>query len=394
MKKQTNTYNRISPAARIGNVSEYYFSKKLKEIARLNAQGKNIINLGIGSPDLPPAPSTLSTFCAEVVKSDAHGYQPYAGIAQLRNAFAGWYGKWFGVELDPDREIQPLIGSKEGILHISLAFLNPGDAVLIPNPGYPTYSSASKLAGAEILEYPLSEKNDWLPDFEALEKSDLSRVKLMWVNYPHMPTGTPASMPLFEKLIDLGKRHNIVVCNDNPYSFILNDNPLSLLSVKGAKEMAIEMNSMSKSHNMPGWRMAMVASNATFIEWILRVKSNVDSGQFKPMQLAAAEALDYGKEWYDAINARYRKRRELAAEIMDITGCMCNPAQTGLFLWGKIPLRYKNAEELSDELLYKANVFATPGNIFGSQGEQYIRLSLCCNETMLKEAIRRIEEMI
>ena len=391
MKKQICSHNGIAPATRIENVNEYYFSKKLKEIAQLNAQGKNIINLGIGSPDFPPATSTLAVFCNEAVKPDAHGYQPYVGITPLRNAFAEWYKRWFGVTLDPDKEIQPLIGSKEGILHISLAFLNPGDAVLIPNPGYPTYSSASKLAGAEIIEYCLSEENGWLPDFEALEKSDLSHVKLMWVNYPHMPTGTPANVSLFKKLIDFGKRHNIVICNDNPYSFILNDNPLSLLSIEGAKEIAIEMNSMSKSHNMPGWRIAMVASNATFIEWILRVKSNVDSGQFKPMQLAAAEALAYGKEWYAEVNARYRARRKLAAEIMNMTGCVYNPAQTGLFLWGKIPSRYKNAEELSDELLYRANVFAVPGSIFGTQGAQYLRLSLCCNETMLKEAIVRIK---
>ena len=391
MKMENTARNTIVPAQRVSKVSEYYFSKKLKEIAALNAEGKNIISLGIGSPDLPPAKEVLDTFCREVVKPDTHGYQPYIGIPALRTAFAGWYKKWFNVELDANKEIQPLIGSKEGIIHISLAFLNPGDKVLIPNPGYPTYRSASELAGAEIIEYKLCEENGWLPDFEALEKEDLANVKLMWVNYPHMPTGTPATPKLFEKLIAFGKRHNIVICNDNPYSFILNDNPLSLLQVEGAKEIAIELNSMSKSHNMPGWRMAMVASNPTFIEWILRVKSNVDSGQFKPMQLAAVEALNSGKEWYDFVNATYRTRRVLAEEIMHITGCAYNPAQSGLFLWGKIPSCYKNGEELSDELLYKANVFITPGSVFGTQGGQYIRISLCCDETMLNEAIERIK---
>ncbi|MDD6209187.1 MAG: aminotransferase class I/II-fold pyridoxal phosphate-dependent enzyme [Bacteroidales bacterium] len=393
MKKEDKVCNGILPAARIGKVSEYYFSKKLKEIAQMNADGMNVINLGIGSPDLPPAPSTIEIFCREVSQPDTHGYQPYIGIAPLRTAFSEWYKKWFQVELDPNKEIQPLIGSKEGILHISMAFLNPGDGVLVPNPGYPTYSSVTKLVGAKIIEYKLSEENGWLPDFDALEELDLSGVKLMWVNYPHMPTGTPASKPLFEKLIAFGKRHNIVICNDNPYSFILNDKPLSLLSIEGAKEIAIEMNSMSKSHNMPGWRMAMVASNPTFIEWILRVKSNVDSGQFKPMQLAAAEALGYGKEWYDSINVLYKERRILAQQIMEMLGCTYNPAQTGLFLWGKVPSRYTNAEALSDELLYKAHVFATPGSVFGTQGEHYLRLSLCCNIKTLKEAIERIKKI-
>ena len=391
MRKEHKMHSTIVPAQRISKVSEYYFSRKLKEIANLNAEGKNIINLGIGSPDLPPARETLDVFCREVVKHDTHGYQSYIGIPALRKAFSGWYKKWFDVELDMDKEIQPLIGSKEGIIHISLAFLNPGDKVLIPNPGYPTYRSASELAGAEIVEYKLCEASGWLPDFESLEKEDLANVKLMWVNYPHMPTGAPASLELFEKLIDFGRRHGIVICNDNPYSFILNDAPISLLKVEGAKEIAIELNSMSKSHNMPGWRMAMLASNPTFIEWILRVKSNVDSGQFKPMQLAAADALSCGEDWYDFINDTYRKRRVLAEEIMRITGCSYSSVQTGLFLWGKIPPCYRNGEELSDALLYKANVFITPGSVFGTQGDQYIRISLCCDEPMLNEAIERIQ---
>ena len=394
MKKDSTARNAIVPAQRISRVSEYYFSRKLKEISALNAEGKNIINLGIGSPDLPPSQEILDVFCRETVKSDAHGYQPYAGVPSLRAAFTEWYKRWFGVELDANKEIQPLIGSKEGIIHISLAFLNPGDKVLIPNPGYPTYQSASELVGAEIIEYNLCEANGWLPDFEALEKEDLAAVKLMWVNYPHMPTGTPASIALFQQLIAFGKKHNIVICNDNPYSFILNDSPLSLLSVEGAKEIAIELNSMSKSHNMPGWRMAMVASNPTFIEWILRVKSNVDSGQFKPMQLAAAQALEQGQEWYDFINATYRERRVLAQEIMDITGCVCNPAQSGLFLWGRIPDGCDSGEALADNLLYNANVFITPGSVFGTQGDRYVRISLCCNESMLNEAIKRIKNNI
>lgn len=381
----------VVPASRIGTVSEYYFSRKLKEVAQMNAEGADVINLGIGSPDLPPAPSTIDVFCREVSKADAHGYQPYIGIASLREAFAKWYQQWFGVSLDPRCEIQPLIGSKEGILHISMAFVNPGDAVLVPNPGYPTYRSVTRLVGADVIEYNLCEENGWLPDFEALEGYDLSRVKLMWVNYPHMPTGTRASKSLFERLIDFGKRHNIVICNDNPYSFILNREQLSLLSIDGAKDIAIELNSMSKSHNMPGWRMAMVASNPTFIEWILRVKSNVDSGQFKPMQLAAAEALRYGADWYDSINSVYRSRRDIALELMELIGCVCDPQQVGLFLWGRIPDSYMHAEALSDRLLYDAHVFATPGSVFGSQGERYLRISLCCNESLFKRAIERVK---
>ena len=394
MKRENKVYKGIVPASRIGTVSEYYFSRKLKEVAQMNAEGADVINLGIGSPDLPPAPSTIDVFCREVSKADSHGYQPYIGIAPLRESFAKWYEQWFGVSLDPRCEIQPLIGSKEGILHISMAFLNPGDGVLVPNPGYPTYRSVSHLVGAEVIEYNLCEENGWLPDFEALEQYDLSHVKLMWVNYPHMPTGTRASKALFERLIDFGKRHNIVICNDNPYSFILNKEQLSLLSVEGAKDIAIELNSMSKSHNMPGWRMAMVASNPTFIEWILRVKSNVDSGQFKPMQLAAAEALGYGADWYDSINRIYRSRRDIALDLMGLIGCTCNPQQVGLFLWGRIPDHYTNAEALSDRLLYDAHVFATPGSVFGSQGERYLRISLCCNESLFKRAIERIKNIL
>ncbi len=384
----------FQPATRVNNVQEYYFSRKLKEVAEMNAAGRQVINLGVGSPDLPPSGETIETLCQHAHQSNEHGYQPYVGIPELRKAFASWYNKWYGVELNPNTEIQPLIGSKEGILHISLAFLNPGDSVLVPNPGYPTYSSVSNLVGANIIPYELKEENDWFPDFDALEKEDLSNVKLMWVNYPNMPTGANASVELFEKLVTFGRRHDIVICNDNPYSFILNDQPLSLLSIPGAKEVCIEMNSMSKSHNMPGWRIAMLASNPEFVQWILKVKSNIDSGQFKPMQYAAAEALNAPDEWYKHMNDVYRSRRNLAGQIMHSLGCSFDEKQVGLFLWGRIPDKVTSVNELADRVLYEANVFVTPGFIFGSRGERYLRLSLCCNEETLQEALKRIQTTI
>ncbi|MDR1556071.1 MAG: aminotransferase class I/II-fold pyridoxal phosphate-dependent enzyme [Tannerellaceae bacterium] len=384
----------ITPAERVNNVSEYYFSRKLKEIARMNIAGKQIINLGIGSPDLPPPAPAIETLRAHALRADEHGYQPYTGIPELRTAFSAWYKAWYNVETDPDTEIQPLIGSKEGILHISLAFLNPGDGVLLPNPGYPTYSSVSHLTGARLIPYDLKEEQGWYPDFETLEQTDLSGVKLMWVNYPHMPTGANAGMELFERLVAFGRRHGIVVVNDNPYSFILNDRPLSILSVPGAKDICIEMNSLSKSHNMPGWRMAMLASNARFVQWILKVKSNIDSGQFKPMQYAAAEALRAPREWYDEMNRVYRGRRYLAAEIMHTLRCRFDEKQVGMFLWGKIPEEAISSEALADKILYDANVFITPGFIFGSQGERYIRISLCCRNETLQEALNRIQQYI
>lgn len=400
MQKENKVYN-IRPADRIGCVDEYYFSKKLKEIAEMNAAGKDVISLGVGSPDMPPSGQAIATFCAEVQKEDVHGYQPYTGIPALREGFASWYSRWYGVELDPATEIQPLIGSKEGILHISMAFLNPGDGVLVPNPGYPTYTSVSKLVGADIVTYHLDEKNGWYPDFGELEhllaerrKEGKPAVKLMWVNYPNMPTGADASIGLYEKLVDFGKNHGIVICNDNPYSFILNDNPLSILSIQGAKEVCIELNSMSKSHNMPGWRMAMLASNATFVQWVLRVKSNVDSGQFRPMQSAVVEALKAGKDWYDGMNGIYRKRRELAGQIMEVLGCVYEREQVGMFLWGKIPDYMGSGEVLADKVLREANVFITPGFIFGSAGNRYVRISLCCKEHVLEKAIERIKQCI
>ncbi|MDR1121599.1 MAG: aminotransferase class I/II-fold pyridoxal phosphate-dependent enzyme [Dysgonamonadaceae bacterium] len=393
MKKENKACKTIQPANRLQSVSEYYFSKKLQEVADMNRDGKAVINLGIGSPDLPPSENTLNTMCEQTLRPDTHGYQPYVGIPELRQAFAEWYDKWFQVKLDPASEIQPLIGSKEGILHISLAFLNPGDGVLVPNPGYPTYTSVSKLVEARIVPYELDEYRDWQPDFEALEQLDLTDVKLMWVNYPNMPTGANATSALFRRLVDFGRKHGIVIVNDNPYSFILNDKRRSILQIEGAKEGCIELNSMSKSHNMPGWRMAMLASNATFVSWVLKVKSNIDSGQFKPMMLAAVEAMKNTADWHDAMNEIYRKRRMIAEQIMQTLSCTCDPRQTGLFLWGKIPDSCKDSGALADQILYDAHVFITPGFIFGSKGERYIRISLCCNEALLSKALERIKNI-
>jgi len=392
MQKENKVYN-ITPANRVGSVQEYYFSRKLKEVAEMNAAGKNVINLGVGSPDLPPSERTIETLCEHARQPNEHGYQPYVGIPELRKGFADWYKKWYDVDLDPKTEIQPLIGSKEGILHISLAFLNPGEGVLVPNPGYPTYSSVSKLVEANLISYELKEELGWQPDFDELEKMDLSNVKLMWTNYPNMPTGANASMELYEKLVAFGKKHGIIICNDNPYSFILNEYPSSILSVPGAKDICIEMNSMSKAHNMPGWRMAMLASNAQFVQWVLRVKSNIDSGQFKPMQYAAVEALSAPKEWYDNMNQVYRSRRNLAGQIMRTLGCEYDEKQVGMFLWGKIPAGAKGSEAIADRVLYEANVFLTPGFIFGSQGERYIRISLCCKNETLEEALKRVKKI-
>lgn len=386
--------SRIEPAQRVSMVKEYYFSKKLKEVARLNAEGRDIISLGIGGPDRPPHAHVVDTLCEYAHRSDTHGYQPYVGPVELRQAYADWYRRWYGVELNPANEIQPLIGSKEGILHITLAFVNPGDGVLVPNPGYPTYTSVSRLAGAEIFTYNLKEENAWYPDFDELESLPLDRIKLMWVNYPNMPTGAPATHELYEKIVDFGRRHNILIVNDNPYSFILNDNPISMLSVEGAKDVVIEMNSLSKSHNMAGWRMAMLASNAQFVEWVLKVKSNIDSGQFRPAMLAAVEALKCDSDWFDELNAVYARRRRVAERIMDALGCTFDPRQRGLFLWGKIPDAAESSEKFADNILYNARVFITPGFIFGSNGERFIRISLCATEEKMEEALTRIKQTI
>jgi len=386
--------NSIQPAERLSLVSEYYFSRKLKEVAQMNAEGKDVISLAIGSPDMPPSEKTIQTLCDVASRPDAHGYQPTVGTPELRQAMANFYRRWYGVELNPANEIQPLIGSKEGILHVTLAFVNPGEEVLVPNPGYPTYTSLSKILGAKVVNYDLLEDNGWQPDFEGLEKMDLSKVKLMWTNYPNMPTGGNARMETYEKLVDFARRHNIVVVNDNPYSFILNEKPMSLLQVEGAKDCCIEFNSMSKSHNMPGWRVGMCATNPTFISWILKIKSNIDSGTFRGIQLAAAAAYDNDAEWHHEANVEtYGRRRKYAEQIMDFLGCKYDPQQVGMFLWGRIPDSYATCEELTERVLHEARVFITPGFIFGSRGERYIRISLCAKETVFEKALSRIKEM-
>lgn len=390
--KENDTYA-IQPAQRLESVSEYYFSRKLKEVAAMNAAGMQVISLGVGSPDMPPSEETVETLCTEAHNPDGHGYQPYVGIPELREAFSRFYKHWYGVELDAKSEIQPLIGSKEGILHVTLAFVNPGEQVLVPNPGYPTYTSLSRLLGAEVVHYDLKEKNGWMPDFDALERMDLSRVKLMWTNYPNMPTGANATPELYERLVDFARRKGIVIVNDNPYSFILNDHPLSILSVEGAKDCCIEFNSMSKSHNMPGWRIGMIAANPTFISWILKVKSNIDSGMYRAMQLAAVKALDAEADWYEGNNANYSARRKTAGAIMDALGCTYDKNQVGMFLWGRIPDHYTDVEELTERVLHEARVFIVPGFIFGSNGSRYIRISLCAKNEKLEEALKRILQL-
>ncbi|MGQ1784084.1 pyridoxal phosphate-dependent aminotransferase [Saccharicrinis sp. GN24d3] len=382
----------IQPANRISEVKEYYFSKKLREIDEMRQQGIQVINLGIGNPDRPPHPEVLKELNKASSEKGNHGYQSYIGIPELRNAFASWYRQYFEVALDPAKEVLPLMGSKEGIMHISMAFLNKDDKVLVPNPGYPTYASVSKLVEAEMVTYDLEEELNWQPDFEKLEKLDLSKVKLMWVNYPNMPTGANATLELFEKLVAFGKKHNILICNDNPYSFILNDNPLSIFRIEGAKDTCIELNSLSKSHNMAGWRVGMVASNPEFIQYILRVKSNMDSGMFKPLQLAAAKALGLKKSWYDEVNKEYYQRRELVWKIMDMLDCKYDKNQSGMFIWARIPEQTESAERLSDQILKHAHVFITPGSIFGQKGQRYIRISLCSTQDVLKESIEKIKQ--
>lgn len=398
----------IKPAKRTESVQEYYFSRKLKEIAAMNAErtaaGREpVINLGIGSPDGMPPAEAVAALCESAVQPGNHAYQSYVGLPELRAAFAEWYARWYGVELDPAKEIQPLVGSKEAILLISLAFLDKGDKVLVPDPGYPTYSSASKLVEAEIVRYDLKAENGWQPDFEALEQMDLEGVKIMWTNYPNMPTGAPATEELYAKLVDFGKRHGILICNDNPYSFILNDRPISILAQPGAKECCLELNSLSKAHNMAGWRVGMVAAEAEVISQILKVKSQMDSGMFKPLQLAAVEALKQGPEWFEQLNAEYSRRRVLAGEIFDILGVEYDGNSIGMFLWGKITdaCRFDRAEgtekslgeQLADKVLYEAGVFITPGFIFGKNGEDYVRISLCAKPEVLKKAADLIRQI-
>ena len=386
--------SKIQPAERLSLVQEYYFSRKLKEVAQMNAEGKDIISLAIGSPDMPPSQQTIDKLCEVAHQPNAHGYQPTQGTPELREAMAGFYKRWYNVDLDAKSELLPLIGSKEGILHVTLAFVNPGDEVLVPNPGYPTYTSLSKILGAKIVNYDLREDNGWQPDFDELEKMDLSRVKLMWTNYPNMPTGGRAQRATYERLVKFAQEHGIVVVNDNPYSFILSEEHLSILQVPGAKDCCIEFNSMSKSHNMPGWRVGMCLANATFISWIMKIKSNVDSGTFRGIQLAAAEALHNSEEWHREFNIEtYARRRQYAEQIMDVLGCTYDKNQVGMFLWGKIPADIQNVEDLTERVLHEARVFITPGFIFGSNGERYIRISLCAKEEKLEVALRRIEEL-
>ncbi|MEI2740067.1 MAG: aminotransferase class I/II-fold pyridoxal phosphate-dependent enzyme [Chitinophagaceae bacterium] len=379
-------------AKRLNGIGEYYFSKKLREIDGLNKAGKNIINLGIGSPDMPPHPNVIKTLQEESAKPNVHAYQSYKGSPLLRKAMGDWYQKWYNVQLNPDTEILPLIGSKEGIMHICMTYLNKGDEVLVPNPGYPVYQSAVKLAGGKCVEYKLREKNSYEPDLKGLGRKKLKKVKLMFVNYPQMPTGQLPTQRLFEKLVAFGRKHNIIIVHDNPYSFILNDNPTSLLSIEGAKDCVIELNSLSKSHNLAGWRVGMLCGAKERIEEVLRFKSNMDSGMFLPVQLAAAKALGLGKEWHDDVNAVYRKRRNKVFELLQLLGCEFSKEQAGMFVWAKIPSKYKDGYVLSDEILYKSNVFITPGGIFGSAGEKYVRVSLCSPEEKFEEAIQRIKK--
>jgi LL-diaminopimelate aminotransferase len=380
----------IKPANRTNSVQEYYFSQKLAQIDKMRIEGADIINLGIGSPDQAPSGNVISALIIAARKETSHGYQSYTGIPALRKAFAEWYKKYFHVDLNPDNEILPLMGSKEGIMHISMAFVNPGDEVLIPDPGYPSYSSVTNLVGGIIRKYNLEEKSGWLPDMDGLENTDLSRVKIMWVNYPHMPTGTPGSSLLFEKLVSFSQKHKILLINDNPYSFILNKKYISLLAVDGAKQTALELNSLSKSQNMAGWRIGMVAGNSDYIKEILKVKSNTDSGMFLPMQMAAVEALNNPESWYDTVNEAYTRRRIIVEEIMDILKCRFDKKQVGLFVWGRIPEEIVNCEAFIEDILNRKHVFITPGFIFGENGERYLRISLCGNEKRLTEAKERL----
>jgi len=386
----------INIAERLQGVGEYYFSKKLREIEELNKQGRNVINLGVGSPDQAPHPDVIRTLQEESAKPNVHAYQSYKGSPILRDAFARWYQQWYGVQLDAASEILPLIGSKEGIMHICMTYFEKGTAVLVPNPGYPTYASAVKLSGATPLYYDLKEENKYQPDFNQLENliREASKfpqgIKGLFVNYPHMPTGQRGSKETFWQLIAFARNHDILICHDNPYSFILNDEPLSLLSVEGAKDVVLELNSLSKSHNMAGWRVGVLCGAKERIDEVLRFKSNMDSGMFLPVQLAAAKALSLDKSWYEKVNDVYRRRREKAYELLDVLECDSSRDQSGMFLWAKVPARFKDAYELSDEVLYNKNVFITPGGIFGSAGEKYVRVSLCATEERIVEAILRV----
>lgn len=381
-------------ANRLNGIGEYYFSKKLSEIAELNKTGEAVINLGIGSPDMPPHPEVIKVLQQEAARPNVHAYQSYKGAEVLRKSFSEWHQKWYGVSLDPATEVLPLIGSKEGIMHICMTYLDEGDEVLVPNPGYPTYRSAVQLAGGKCVDYELKEENNWQIDFSELEKKELGKVKLMWVNYPQMPTGILPTKELFERIVAFGKKHDILICHDNPYSFILNEDPMSLFSVDGAREVVIELNSLSKSHNMAGWRVGVLCGAKERMDEVLRFKSNMDSGMFLPLQLAAAKALTLGQDWYDEVNKVYRSRRKKAYELLDLFKCTYSKEQAGMFLWAKIPTGYKDAFALSDEVLNKARVFITPGGIFGSAGDQFLRVSLCSPEERFETSIQRIKDKL
>lgn len=381
----------IKPAERTKKVQEYYFSQKLAQIDRMRKEGADVINLGIGSPDQPPSKATVNALVSEARKEGSHGYQSYTGIPALRQALALWYKRYFNVELDPASEILPLMGSKEGIMHISMAFINPGDEVLVPDPGYPTYTSVTELVGGVVRKFDLKEENGWEPDLDALKKQDLSKVKLMWVNYPNMPTGAKATPVLFDRLVKFTRAHGILLCNDNPYSFILNKDHRSILAADGAMENVLELNSLSKSHNMAGWRVGMVAGGSEYIKTILKVKSNMDSGMFLGLQKAAVEALSNPDSWLDDVNTVYHRRRIIVEDIMKLLDCSYDRAQSGLFMWGKIPEGIPDCEGFVEDILNKAHVFITPGFIFGKNGERYIRISLCATENRLREARERIE---
>jgi len=378
----------ITTAKRLESVQEYYFSRKLKEVRQLIQDGKPIINMGIGSPDLAPHFSVIEAIQKSLLDDKAHEYQSYQGLPELREGFANFYKTNFNVDLDFNSEILTLMGSKEGIMHISLAFLNEGDQVLIPNPGYPTYASVTELVQAKAIYYDLQEDTNWQPDFEKLEALDLTKVKLMWVSYPHMPTGTNGTLELYQKLINFGREHNILIVNDNPYSFILNDNPLSILQIEGAKEIALELNSLSKTFNMAGWRVGMVFGNSIFLEAILKVKSNMDSGMFYGIQKGAISALKLGNDWFESQNVIYSKRRNLIIQLAEKMNCTFDRNSVGLFVWAKLPIGIQS-EEFIDKLLFEKHIFLTPGTIFGSNGEGYIRFSLCVKEEEICEAIER-----
>ncbi len=388
----SNAFQTIPTASRLDGIQEYYFAAKLREIAQRRADGHPVLNLGIGSPDLPPAPEVIEALHNTALLPGAHGYQGYTGVPALREAFAGWYKRYYGVNLNPNGEILPLLGSKEGIVHIAMTYLQAGDVALVPDPGYPTYRAASLLAGAAVHTYGLTEQNQWLPDFEALEAMDHSRTKIMWVNYPHMPSGAPASREVFERLIDFGLRHNILIVNDNPYSFILSEQPQSILSVPGAKTIALELNSLSKAQNMAGWRVGMVAGAAENIQNVLRFKSNMDSGMFLAVQMAAVAALNIPAAWYQSLNETYAHRQKVAVQLMEKLGCSVAPAQQGLFVWGKVSDAYEqNGFKLSDAMLYNHDLFITPGGIFGKNGEGYARVSLCSEESVFETAMNRLK---